>query len=75
MEKSLKQAVSEVLSAEVLKPPKLHACSKCGSLMQNATFTFSFGEDESWTLPLPVCVHCDAHELQGLSCILQSVIC
>jgi len=65
MDESAKEKVRELLALAVLQPPKHVICSQCGSVMQHMMTTFTFGDDENWTLPLPVCVRCDSGFLQG----------
>jgi len=56
---SLKQELSKLLDAEVKKPSKMHYCPDCRSVMRNMMVTLTVGGNESWTLPLPICVICD----------------
>jgi hypothetical protein len=64
----LKQELSELLDAEVKKPSRMRYCPDCRRVMQNMMITLTFGDQESWTLPLPICVICDpkSNEVQSL---------
>ena len=67
MDKSAKQMVRELLTSLTLKPPTTWRCETCGAVMQNAMATFTFGDNESWTVPLPICVNCDWEYLRRRS--------
>jgi hypothetical protein len=65
LDKTAQQMVRALLTSESPKASKRTICSQCSSVMQNMTATFDFGDDESWTLPLPICVKCDPQQLEG----------
>jgi hypothetical protein len=65
VDNSNKEEVRELPIAEAQKHPRKLHCLDCGSILQNMTATFSFGDHESWTLPLPVCVKCDPSQFKG----------
>jgi len=59
VDRFLKQELSELLDAEVKKPSRMRYCPDCHRVMRNMMVTLTFGDHESWTLPLPICVLCD----------------
>jgi len=64
LDKTAQRMVKALLTSAPLRSSKHPICSECGSVMRDMTATFSFGDDESWTLPLPVCVRCDPEQLE-----------
>jgi hypothetical protein len=58
---SFEQSIKDFLTAESRKSPKTQFCEHCGSIMQHLFATFTFGDGESWDVPLPFCSSCERH--------------
>jgi hypothetical protein len=59
MEVSSKEKMKQFLSTQALKIREESNCKVCGSPTQPMMTTFTFGDDESWTLPVPICLTCN----------------
>jgi hypothetical protein len=58
-DKTLKQSIKDFLTNESLKAPEIQHCPTCGTRMYYLTATFTFGDNESWDIPLPFCAVCE----------------
>lgn len=63
MSQNLHSALDNLFDSLTSEPPR-ERCSKCGSKMMHldATFFSSGPSGKVWTVPLPVCPHCDLKE-------------
>jgi ribosomal protein S27AE len=53
-----RKSIKNFLTAESLAP-KMRLCEHCGSVIQHLFAAFTFGDGESWDIPLPFCPNCD----------------
>jgi ribosomal protein L37E len=51
-------SIRDFLRCESMKTPAFIKCPRCGFPMEHRLATFTFEDEESWDIQLPVCTKC-----------------